>query len=149
MNNKLEKMCKKRSWHNLKFYSSICLKGLSKTIKQLNQVSRSPGRDMNLKLPEYKARRDVRSAGNGTQIQWMIFQVLTAASIKIAPCRLVETHRSFKSLWWWRQYAPLKRRSISTRLHGAMSQKAVIYVLSNFIEWAISAYKFRAIQAHY
>jgi hypothetical protein len=30
------------------------------------------------------------------------------------------------SPWWWRQYAPLKCRSIPTRLHGATSQKAVI-----------------------
>jgi hypothetical protein len=30
--------------------------------------------------------------------------------------------------WWWRQYAPLKRRSTSTRLHGAVSQKAVCHL---------------------
>jgi hypothetical protein len=28
--------------------------------------------------------------------------------------------------WYWRQYAHLKRRSISTRLHGAISHKTVI-----------------------
>jgi hypothetical protein len=28
---------------------------------------------------------------------------------------------------WRRQYAPLKRRSTSTRLHGSISQKAVIF----------------------
>jgi hypothetical protein len=32
------------------------------------------------------------------------------------------------SLWWWMQYEPLKRRSTSTRLHGAISQKAVIFL---------------------
>jgi hypothetical protein len=30
--------------------------------------------------------------------------------------------------WWWRQYAPLKRRSTSTRLHGTKSQKAVCHL---------------------
>jgi hypothetical protein len=34
----------------------------------------------------------------------------------VAPCSLVEIERL---PWWHRQYAPLKRRSISTRLHGA------------------------------
>jgi hypothetical protein len=31
--------------------------------------------------------------------------------------------------WWWRRKSPLKRRSTSTRLHGAISQKAVIISL--------------------
>jgi hypothetical protein len=31
------------------------------------------------------------------------------------------------SSWWWRQYAPLKRRSTPTRLHGAVSQKTAIF----------------------
>jgi hypothetical protein len=54
------------------------------------------------------------------------FQVLTTASMKmtalwdIASCRLVEADR--------RQDAPLKRRSASTRLHGAISHKAVIFI---------------------
>jgi hypothetical protein len=30
--------------------------------------------------------------------------------------------------WWWRQQAPLKRRPISTRLHGAISQKTSSYM---------------------
>jgi hypothetical protein len=29
--------------------------------------------------------------------------------------------------WWWRQYAPLKRRTTPRRLHGATSQKALIF----------------------
>jgi hypothetical protein len=41
--------------------------------------------------------------------------------VKIADSKFVEL-----SPWWWRQYAPLKRRSTSTRLHGAMSHKAVV-----------------------
>jgi hypothetical protein len=34
-------------------------------------------------------------------------------------CFVVES----SSPWWWRQYAPLKRRSTSTWLHGTASQK--------------------------
>jgi hypothetical protein len=34
----------------------------------------------------------------------------------------------FSSSWWWRQSTLLKRRSTCTRLHGATSQKAVIFV---------------------
>jgi hypothetical protein len=29
--------------------------------------------------------------------------------------------------WWWRKYTPLNRRSTSMNLHGAISQKAVIF----------------------
>jgi hypothetical protein len=32
------------------------------------------------------------------------------------------------SPWWWRQYASLKRRSISTWLHGATSQKTLNFM---------------------
>jgi hypothetical protein len=38
---------------------------------------------------------------------------------------------AYSSPWWWRQYARLKRRSTS-RLHGAVSQKAVILMNSVF-----------------
>jgi hypothetical protein len=33
------------------------------------------------------------------------------------------TQRLSLSSWWWRQFVRLKRRSTSTRLHGAISQK--------------------------
>jgi hypothetical protein len=33
------------------------------------------------------------------------------------------------SPWLWRKYAPLKRRSTSTRLHGAASQNFVIFLV--------------------
>jgi hypothetical protein len=58
----------------------------------------------------------------------------------IAPCSLVEGdwrlrgacclhHQGLHSLpSWWRQYTPLKRCSTSMRLHGAVSQKAVIFM---------------------
>jgi hypothetical protein len=34
---------------------------------------------------------------------------------------------AYSLLWWWRQYAPLKRRSTSTTLQGAIFQKVVIF----------------------
>jgi hypothetical protein len=37
--------------------------------------------------------------------------------------------------WWQRQYAPLKRRSISTRLHGTTSQKTAIFILIAIRTW--------------
>jgi hypothetical protein len=55
----------------------------------------------------------------------------------IAPCSLTEVDWCFRAAhylhhqgndslsWWWRQNAPLKHWSTSTRLHGAVSQKAV------------------------
>jgi hypothetical protein len=55
------------------------------------------------------------------------FRVLTAASTSfwdIALCRLVEVDRRFRA-----DNGPLKRRPASTTLHGALSQKATIFVL--------------------
>jgi hypothetical protein len=74
------------------------------------------------------------------------FHVLTAASMKmralwgIEPCSLGVGRRfrcaycllhqgdecSHPSSWWWK-YVPLERRSTPTRLHGAISQKALIF----------------------
>jgi hypothetical protein len=67
------------------------------------------------------------------------FQVLTTASMQfrvfwdVAPCSYVEVDRCFRGAyylqrplpWWWRQYAPLKRRSTLTWLHCAISQKTL------------------------
>jgi hypothetical protein len=47
------------------------------------------------------------------------FQVLTAASMMF---RVV-----FWDEWWWRQYAPLKRRS-TIILHGSISQKTTLNI---------------------
>jgi hypothetical protein len=47
-----------------------------------------------------------------------------AAFRDIAPCSFVEVH---SSPWWWRQYAPLKRRCTSKRLHGAVFQRVFIF----------------------
>jgi hypothetical protein len=35
----------------------------------------------------------------------------------------------WRSPWWWRQQASLKRRSVSTRLHDATSQNIAIFIL--------------------
>jgi hypothetical protein len=48
--------------------------------------------------------------------------------IPIFPAELL--HVDYSSPWWWRQYAPLKCQSTSTRLHSATSQKAVIIILA-------------------
>jgi hypothetical protein len=51
-------------------------------------------------------------------------------NLGIVPCSLVEVYRRFRGAYSIirarRQCAPLKRRSASTRLHGTVSQKAVI-----------------------
>jgi hypothetical protein len=50
----------------------------------------------------------------------------------VAPCSLFGVDRCFRcddsSPWWWRQYASLKRRCTPTRLHGAVSQKVLIFI---------------------
>jgi hypothetical protein len=50
----------KRSWPNLRYYSGICLQGLSKTTKNLSQDSCSPGRDLNPGPPEYEVASNDR-----------------------------------------------------------------------------------------
>jgi hypothetical protein len=63
-------------------------------------------------------------------------EVFTAVGTKmavfwvVAPCSLVEIHQRFRdsSPWWWRQQGPLKWW-ISTRLHGATTQKTAIFVI--------------------
>jgi hypothetical protein len=61
------------------------------------------------------------------------FRVLMAASINItafwdiAPWSLVEVDRYFRGAYYLHHHRPLKRRSTSTRLHGAIFQKAVIF----------------------
>jgi hypothetical protein len=35
--------------------------------------------------------------------------------------------RNWTMAWWWRQQAPLKRRSFSTRRHGTTSQNAAVF----------------------
>jgi hypothetical protein len=86
------------------------------------------------------------------------FQVLTAASMKsiafldIMPCSLVGVDRRFRcacfiiSLLCWGQYTPLKRQSTPTRLHGAISQKLLIFT-SPSCSYVISYYAFITVLA--
>jgi hypothetical protein len=46
----------KRSWPNFKVLSRYLPGGLRKTTKNLTQDSRSPGRDLNPRPPEFEAR---------------------------------------------------------------------------------------------
>jgi hypothetical protein len=73
------------------------------------------------------------------------FHVPVGASMRIrafrdiALCSLIVVYRRFRGAyclhllsnesipWWWRQHAPLKRRSSTTRLQGAISQKALTF----------------------
>jgi hypothetical protein len=57
----------------------------------------------------------------------------TTAFWDVAPCTLMEVDRRFRGASCLHHQAtnrPLKRRSTSTRQHGAASQKAVIFVLA-------------------
>jgi hypothetical protein len=42
------------------------------------------------------------------------------------------------SPWWWWQYAPLKRLSTSTLLHGATSQKTLNFILAAVRTWNLT-----------
>jgi hypothetical protein len=49
----------------------------------------------------------------------------------VAPC-------SYESPWWWRQYAPLKRRSTYTWLHSSTSQKTLNCILAAVRSWNLT-----------
>jgi hypothetical protein len=42
------------------------------------------------------------------------------------------------SPWWWRQYAPLKRRSTLTWQHGATFQKTLHFILATVRTWNLT-----------
>jgi hypothetical protein len=66
-----------------------------------------------------------------TEWQSVRFKVLTESSMKIRVFWNVVRVFSFGyTPTWWRQNAPLKRLSNATRVHGAKSQKALV-----FIQW--------------
>jgi hypothetical protein len=97
-------------------------------------------RNANL-LPE-ELMRDSIILPHTSYLDHVRFQVLTAANMKmrafwgIAPCSLVVVDRCIRGaycLHQHRQFAHSKRRSTTTRLHGAISQKALI-----FIPWPLS-----------
>jgi hypothetical protein len=54
VNNEMEIKRKKWSWPNI-YYPRNSLEGMKKTTKDLNQDSRSTGRDLNPELPEHEA----------------------------------------------------------------------------------------------
>jgi hypothetical protein len=67
------------------------------------------------------------------------FQVLTAASMMfrivfwdVLPCKMIVDHP-----WWWRQYAPLKRRS-TIILHDSTSQKTILNIMARLLLWAVA-----------
>jgi hypothetical protein len=39
------------------------------------------------------------------------------------------SHSAYSWPWWWKWYAPLKRRYTSTTIHGAVFQKAVTFLI--------------------
>jgi hypothetical protein len=46
---------RKRLWSNVSHYPDICMEGLRKITKDLSLNSRSPGRDLNPRPPEFEA----------------------------------------------------------------------------------------------
>jgi hypothetical protein len=124
---------RKRSLPNISHYPCIFLEGLRRATKTLNRDSRSPGRDMKPRPPEYEAQVL-------TTRQWRSVQPISAATlflrhirVSVATCKgRQRTFDCFKmtvfcpSPGWCgpdnaRQYATLKRPSIYARLHGATS----------------------------
>jgi hypothetical protein len=51
----------------------------------------------------------------------------------------VKSYHVASSLWWWRQYAPMKRRYASTSLKGAISQKTIIVILAAVRTWNLTS----------
>jgi hypothetical protein len=74
------------------------------------------------------------------------FQVLMAARMEMTAfwdtvLHSLKVDRCFRGAyslpcWWW-QYAPLKHWSTSTRLHSAISQKAVIFLRLTSLSFSI------------
>jgi hypothetical protein len=48
---------------------------------------------------------------------------------------------NFRVFWWWRQYAPLKRRSTSTWPHGSTSQKTLNFRLDAVRTWNLTKFR--------
>jgi hypothetical protein len=70
---------------------------------------------------------------------WKGCNLKLTAFCNIVPCSL-EVDLCFRcatKLPWWRQYAPLKCQSTSLALHGAVSQKAVIFILAAVGTWSL------------
>jgi hypothetical protein len=43
------------------------------------------------------------------------------------------------SPWWWSQYETVRPRFTSTRLHGVLSKKVIIFILAAVITWDLIA----------
>jgi hypothetical protein len=56
MNDKLEKIWKERAMTDLRYYLSIYLEELMKTMKNLNQDSEYPSQDLKQAPPKHKSR---------------------------------------------------------------------------------------------
>jgi hypothetical protein len=83
------------------------------------------------------------------------FKVLTEANMKmaafwdVAPCSLVEVDRRFRdahclhhqmsdsSPWWWRQYAPLKRRAILRDYTAQYSRRLSYFCCAILLSWVM------------
>jgi hypothetical protein len=102
-------------------------------------LSDSLSLSLSLRLQRFNRQFTARFNRILEQYNPMRFQVLTAASMTmiafwdIVPCSLDSPP------WRWRQYAPLKRLSTTTRLHDVIFQKSVIFnaVLYRFSTQAI------------
>jgi hypothetical protein len=60
-------------------------------------------------------------------------------------CSLVDIYWCFRGAYslrhqgqWWQHEVPLKHRSVSTRLHGAVSQKTAIFILIAMRNWHLT-----------
>jgi hypothetical protein len=52
-------------------------------------------------------------------------------------------NRTGKFKGWWKQYTPLKRRCTSTRLHGAISQKALSFINATAVRtWNLTCLRY-------
>jgi hypothetical protein len=85
---------------------------------------------------QFASRISVLSNNNKIEhsLRHVRIEVLTAASMKmtafwdIAPYSLAGVARRFRVTYCLHQYALLERLSTSTRLHGVMPKKAVIFI---------------------
>jgi len=54
MNDELERLCSEVFMVYVRYYPSICLEGLRKTVSNLSQDSQSPGQESNLETQKYE-----------------------------------------------------------------------------------------------
>jgi hypothetical protein len=82
-------------------------------------------------------------AGQGSTLTFRVFwDVLPCSQIDVDPTfqKCVLPPSSGRSLWWWRQYEPLKRRSTSTWLHGSTYQKTLNFILAAVRTWNLKRF---------